>query len=187
MSQRPTAALVRSLWVASAVVLCLALLREAAANPDEATIASNEAAALGDLRTIMSAEEAYQFVNSGLYDAPACLLAPARCIPGYPENAPTFLDEAVAALTVKDGYGRAFISKPPAQEPGVRASPSSVGFYAVLLWPDEPGETGRRAFCGDAGGVICFTEDGKAPKVGRDGRCPALEEPDRPAGCEVLY
>jgi hypothetical protein len=89
-------------------------------------------------------------------------------------------------LTIKDGYGRAFFTKPPAQKPGPDVSPTSAELYAVILWPDKPGKTGRRAFCGDADGVICFTEDGSTPKVAPDGRCPWEAKEGKPAGCEVL-
>src|SRR4029453_9643861 len=104
----------------------------------------------------------------------------------YPAEAPTFLEEDLASLKVKDGYGRALLTRPPVPKRGKEASPPRVGRYAVILWPDKVGKTGQRAFCGDADGVICFTNDGIPPKFGSDGRCPWEEREGKPAGCEVL-
>jgi hypothetical protein len=174
------------LLAASPLVVGL-LLAAAPESPesDPALIERNEAAAIADLKTIMSAEAAYQVANAGFYDKPPCLLMPSSCIPGYPAQAPPFLDEALASLTIKDGYGRAFMASPPVPERGTAASPSSVGGYAVILWPAEVGKTGRRAFCGAADGVICFTSDGRMPRL-VDGRCPWEEREGKPAGCEIL-
>jgi hypothetical protein len=178
-----------SLLVASPlVVVCLVLPGvPVAAQSGADLIERNEAAAIADLMTIISAEAAYQTVNAGFYDTPACLFRPSSCIPGYPAEAPFFLDEALASLTVKDGYRRAVFTKPPTQGPGRDASLTSAEFYAFILWPDEPGKTGRRAFCGDADGIICFNEDGSMPKLSREGRCPWEEREGKPADCEVLH
>ena len=177
-----------SLLAASPIVVCLMLAAAPESPEDEAAlIESNEAAAIGDLRTIMSAEDFYQRANGGFYDTLACLATPSNCIPGYPADGPFYLGEDIAALTVKDGYGRAFSWRPPAQKPGQNASRTSVGFYAVVLWPDEVGKTGQRGFCGDADGFICFTTDGSMPKLGKDGRCPWEERDGKPAGCELLH
>lgn len=170
------------------VVVCFVLPAvPAAAQSGAAVIESNEAAAIADLKTIMSAEAAYLEANAGFYDTPACLLRPSDCIPGYPEEGPSFLDEALASLTVKDGYGRAFFTKPPARKPGKHVSRSSAELYAVIMWPDKLGETGQRGFCGDAAGVICFTRDGSRPRITSDGGCPWEEREGKPAGCEVLH
>ena len=177
-----------SLLVAGPVVACLVVPgAHAAAESDAALIESNEAAAIADLMTIISAEAAYQAANVGFYDTPACLFSPSSCIPDYPAEAPSFLDEAVASLTIKDGYGRAFFTKPPARKPGKNASLTSAEFYAVVAWPEKRGETGRHGFCADADGIICFTEDGRTPKLSPEGRCPWEEREGRPAGCEVLH
>ena len=171
----------------AAVVVCLMLVAAPAAPQDDAAVIEhNENEAIADARTIISAEAAYQSVNGGFYDNLACLLKPSGCIPGYPAQAPVFINEALASLTIKDGYGRAFFAKPAAQKPGPDASPTSAESYAVTLWPAKPGKTGRRAFCGDADGVICFTTDGRAPRVLTDARCPWEAKDGKPAGCEVL-
>src|SRR5688572_54924 len=58
-----------------------------------ARISANESMAIGNLRTVISAEAAYQSVNGGFYDIPACLYAPGQCLGA---NAPgmNFLDQA---------------------------------------------------------------------------------------------
>src|SRR5438046_3283094 len=58
-----------------------------------ARVASNEAAAIGDLRTVVSAEAAYSSANSGFYESNFdCLVFPfAGCIPSYTNtSSPTF-------------------------------------------------------------------------------------------------
>src|SRR5689334_13847726 len=76
-----------------------------------ARVAANESATLGDIRTLISAQAAYQSANSGLYDgALTCLCQPsnAACIPSYPANAPTYLDSQLAVQLSKSGYNRSF-------------------------------------------------------------------------------
>src|SRR5512147_1888880 len=59
-----------------------------------ARVSANESATIGDIRTIISAQAAYQGSNGGWYDGDlTCLNIPATgCIPGYPSSAPNFLD-----------------------------------------------------------------------------------------------
>src|SRR4051794_24740717 len=69
-----------------------------------ARVAANESATIGDTRTMISAEAAYQSANGGFYEGtPSCMTQPwaGTCIPQYPTNAPTFLDSQLAALTSK--------------------------------------------------------------------------------------
>src|SRR5687767_4728063 len=65
-----------------------------------ARVSANESATIGDIRTVISAQSAYQSSNGGWYDSKlTCLTAPsAGCIPSYPALAPTFLD---SQLTVQ--------------------------------------------------------------------------------------
>jgi hypothetical protein len=137
---------------------------------------ANESAALGDIRNLISAEAVYQDSNGGFYDVPECLMAPARCIPAYPANEPTFLDPLLAPMTaVKRGYRRVFHPGLPADPTVVRrtsASASSLQSYAYVAVPIVPGETGKRGFCGDATGRICLTRDGSAPAI-ENGGCAA--------------
>src|SRR5713226_6066215 len=73
-----------------------------------ARVSANEAGAIGDSRTVVSGEAAYQSANSGFYGAITCLSVPSSCITGYSALAPTFLDTSITALGVKQGYARKF-------------------------------------------------------------------------------
>jgi hypothetical protein len=136
--------------------------------------AAQEAATLGDVRTMISAQTAYQSSNRGFFDTPECLATPHRCLPGYPATAPTFLDSRLGQTTlVKDGYRRVFHPGAPAEEKAVRAggvSASSLTCWAYVAVPLVPGRSGSRAFCGDATGRICSTPSGQTPAV-KDGLC----------------
>src|SRR5512145_510523 len=74
-----------------------------------ARVSANESATIGDIRTVISGEAAYQSANAGWYDQISCLtVAGSTCIPNYPTNAPTFLDSNIGALNPKSGYDRTF-------------------------------------------------------------------------------
>jgi hypothetical protein len=129
-------------------------------------VVANEQVVVGDIRTVISAEAAYQASNGGYYDAElSCLSSPVRCIPGYPPNAPTFLDRALASATPQSGYAREFHAGPLAPNLPAFASPHSVLVYAYTAVPTEPGRTGVRSFCGDSSGVVVFCADGRRPPV----------------------
>jgi type IV pilus assembly protein PilA len=132
-----------------------------------ARVSANESATIGDIRTVISAQAAYQSSNGGFYEGKmACLVAPSNgCIPNYPANAPTFLDSQLASQTAKSGYNRSFQSGlPPMPLPPV-SSPSSQAAYAYLASPVNVGQTGVRGFGGDSSGVLCFDPKGTAPTV----------------------
>jgi hypothetical protein len=133
----------------------------------KARTSANESAAIGDLRTVISAEAAYSAANNGLYGEMACLSAPATCVKGY--SGPHFLDQELASLAVKSGYKRAFY-------PGKRgAKARSLQGFAYTAVPAEPGKTGTRSFCGEASGTIRVDPKGGDIKpVG--GVCPAALE-----------
>ena len=128
-----------------------------------ARVSANEAATVGDIRTLISAQAAYQSSNGGFYESVlTCLVAPSNavCIPSYPPLAPTFLDSQLAATLPKSGYNRSW-------EPGavvaplpLTSSPGSTGTYAYHATPSTINQTGVRAFAGEASGRICFTTDG---------------------------
>jgi type IV pilus assembly protein PilA len=85
-----------------------------------ARVSANESATIGDIRTVISAEAAYQSSNAGFYDSNlACLVAPTPCIATYSATAPTFLDSQIGALSPKSGYNRSVPSfaVPPAPIP----------------------------------------------------------------------
>ncbi len=138
-----------------------------------ARVSANESATIGDIRTVISAQAAYQSSNGGFYGGDLeCLATPSACIPGYPANGPTFLDSALASLSAKSGYSRKLYvsSVPVGGATGQPLSRSSVASYAYVAVPINRGQTGVRGFCGDASGVICYTPDGGAPRT-RNGTC----------------
>ena len=129
-----------------------------------ARVSANESATLGDIRTLISAQAAYQSANGGFYDGNLdCLTDPDTCIPAYPTNAPTFLDSQLASQQSKSGYNRLFTGGAiPANLPTNVSSPSSVSVYAYDATPVNVGQTGVRGFGADSSGRICFTNDGSA-------------------------
>jgi type IV pilus assembly protein PilA len=130
-----------------------------------ARVSANESATIGDIRTVISAQAAYQSSNAGLYDsALTCLVDPDNgCIPSYPTNAPTFLDSAIAAGIAKSGYTRSFFAAGVPVPRPLNASPSSRAGYVYLASPINLGQTGVRGFGGDASGILCFDPKGTAP------------------------
>ena len=140
-----------------------------------ARVSANESASIGDIRTVISAQAAFQSANGGWYTGSlSCMSAPSvgspACIPNYPATAPTFLDPALAPLALappaKSGYARSY-------GPGGTPSPintdvsgtNSVSSYVYLATPVSQGQTGVRGFGGDASGVLCFSPDGTAPST----------------------
>lgn len=124
---------------------------------------ANEAASIGDTRTVISAQAAYESVAGGYGDL-ACLPAPATCLKGY--TGPAFLDDELASLKDKSGYKRAF------QAGRAGSKPRTYQTFAYTATPAEPGKTGTRSFCGDSTGRICVAAAGAA-LVPVAGACPA--------------
>jgi type IV pilus assembly protein PilA len=131
-----------------------------------ARVSANESATIGDIRTVISAQAAYQSSNGGFYEGKLqCLFLPAPCIPSYPTNAPTFLDSQLANGLAKSGYNRSFTAgMPPAPIPPVSSGTAMSG-YAYLASPVNVGQTGVRGFGGDSSGVLCFDPKGTDPTV----------------------
>ncbi len=133
-----------------------------------ARISANESGMIGDIRTVISGQAAYQSANGGWYTGAMTLPEPqvtaGTCIPSYPTNAPTFVDSSIASLGAKSGYARSF-------GPGATPNPLntlvsgtlSVASYVYLATPVSQGQTGVRGFGGDASGVLCFNPSGVAP------------------------
>lgn len=139
-----------------------------------ARVAANEAAALGDLRTVVSAQAAYSSANAGFSDELECLARPQQCIPGYPDAAPVFLDETFLASR-RHGYHFRLVPGPRAPAEVLqqgRVSPSSLGGWAYVAVPLQPGQTGVRAFCAEPSGLVCFTPSGQLSETPAGG-CPA--------------
>jgi type IV pilus assembly protein PilA len=144
-----------------------------------ARVAANESASIGDIRTVISGEAAYQSANGGYYDTLECLHAPAGCIPNYPSNGPTFVDATMSSLELKSGYRRSFHPGRAPQDlnPQIH-SKSSLESFAYVVVPMDPGRTGVRSFCGDSNGIVCSSPS--ALKV-VEGACPP------PPTCTPLY
>jgi len=137
-----------------------------------ARVSANESATIGDIRTVISAQAAFQSANGGWYaGSVSCLSNPmggAACIPNYPTTAPTFLDRGLAptagAPAAKSGYNRSYTAGATPSPINTNVSgTNSVSSYVYLASPVTQGQTGVRGFGGDASGVLCFSTDGTAP------------------------
>jgi type IV pilus assembly protein PilA len=139
-----------------------------------ARVSANEAAAIGDVRTVIAAQAAYSSANCGAFGRLECLSNPrgTGCIVDYPAGAPTFLDATLASAQVKSGYRRTFHPGPEVALTQGAGCPGGTGLesFAYTAVPETRGKTGVRGFCGDASGRICYTTDGSAPPV-TGGRC----------------
>jgi type IV pilus assembly protein PilA len=117
-----------------------------------ARVSANETAAIGDTRTVVSAEAAYQSAASGFYGELTCLAVPGPCIAAY--VGPSFLDSTIASTVVKQGYARAVNYDAPLTITGLT---NPHGTYCYESSPVVPATTGVRAFGGDASGVVGVT------------------------------
>jgi prepilin-type N-terminal cleavage/methylation domain-containing protein len=136
-----------------------------------ARVSANESATVGDIRTVISGEAAYQSANGGWYDEISCLAQTGPvCIPNYPSNAPTFLDSNIAYLVSKSGYDRSWeAGDQPTTITTAVSSASSLSSYVYVAQPVTSGQTGVRGFGGDSSGVLCFTSDGTYPPTNGSG------------------
>jgi prepilin-type N-terminal cleavage/methylation domain-containing protein len=150
-----------------------------------ARISANEAATIGDIRTLISAEAAYQSANGGMYDSVlACLTGPSACIPNYPTTSPTFLDSAVASQIDKTGYTRSYTGgNAPTTISAQIMSPTAVVSYVYLASPISQSQTGVRGFGGDSSGIVCFNNLGTAPSTVAT---PSLALDTNAADCAIL-
>ena len=130
-----------------------------------ARVASNESATIGDVRTVISGEAAYQSANGGWYEKNfACMTQKGGCVPSAPTNAPTFLDSQIAALTPKSGYARTTPSFGGVPTPAdATVSSTSVSAFVYAATPTQQGQTGVRGFGGDSSGIVCYSNDGTQP------------------------
>jgi hypothetical protein len=113
----------------------------------------NEWSAIGDVRTVIAAEAAYENA-AGQFGTLTCLATPSGCIAWYPANAPTFLDAALAQPSVtKDGYRRQWFEKPSRSA----STPGAVDEFCYAATPEVPNKTGVRSFGGDSSGRIVAT------------------------------
>ena len=119
-----------------------------------ARVSANEAAAIGDPRTVISAEAAYHATASGYYGSITCLATPSGCISAYSVAAPTFLDSTIAAGTsiAKEGYLRTWFESAPTTPPG--GLTGAVDAWCYQSRPTVIGKTGVRGFGGDSSGIV---------------------------------
>jgi prepilin-type N-terminal cleavage/methylation domain-containing protein len=133
-----------------------------------ARVSANESATIGDIRTVISAQAAYQSSNGGFYEGSfSCLNNPfTGCIPNYPPSSPTFLDSQLASQQAKSGYNRLYTggTTPSPLNTGI-SSTSSVVAYVYRATPISLGQTGVRGFGGDSSGVLCFSTNGAPPQT----------------------
>jgi type IV pilus assembly protein PilA len=124
-----------------------------------ARVAANESAAIGDIRTMISAQAAYQ-AGAGNFGPLECLAAPATpgCLEGQLASQPRFLEPQLADTSTQRGYRRIFVTGP--RRP-TRLSPGGIASYCYAAVPVQPGQTGVRSFAGDPTGRICFDRAGE--------------------------
>jgi type IV pilus assembly protein PilA len=117
-----------------------------------ARVSANEAAAVGDTRTIISAEAAYHSTASGFYGNITCLATPSSCLPSY--SGPTFLDSVIAGGTtvVKQGYVRTWFETPATS--GTAGLTGASDIFCYQAQPATLGKTGVRGFGGDSSGIV---------------------------------
>jgi prepilin-type N-terminal cleavage/methylation domain-containing protein len=130
-----------------------------------ARVSANEAGTIGDIRSIISAQAAFQSAANGWYAPLNCLNAPSTCIIGYPATAPTFADATMAppvgAPQPKSGYNRSFSpGAVPTSLPSTLAG--VVDGFCYGATPSTIGQTGVRGFGGDASGRVCQDITGAA-------------------------
>jgi type IV pilus assembly protein PilA len=122
-----------------------------------ARIAANEADAIGDSRTVVSASIAYQTGNGGSFAKNlGCLGTPSSC--GWPSTTTAFLDPAVGrstAIVTKQGYNRTYTLGTVNSALGLYDTSGSTS-YGYSSNPSTPAQTGNRYFGTDQSGLICM-------------------------------
>ncbi len=143
-----------------------------------ARVSANEAQAIGDTRSVISAEQTYASANGGFFGPIANLCRVAPCtgigIPVYPAAAPEFLGADLGALGVKSGYTRTWTPVgAPAPIPTTVDGASALD-YCYNSDPAQLGLTGVRSFMGVGTGSIYMQTDGTAITCPADGSSPFL-------------
>src|SRR5262245_7690287 len=128
-----------------------------------ARIAANEAGAIGDSRSVSSAEVAYSSSNGGAFGYLSCLGTPTTC--NFAGGTTPFIDNNIASLNVKQGYTRSFSSCGA----GAGTPDSGILTFAYFATPATVAQTGNRGFGIDYSGLICFTTNGTPPPTSAAG------------------
>ncbi len=131
-----------------------------------ARVSANEAQAIGDTRSVISAEQTYASANGGYFgDIQFLCTIGVGCagvgIPNYPAAAPDFLGSDLARLGDKSGYTRSFALGTPVANPSANVDPASLLDYCYHSVPTTLGLSGVRAFMGHASGAIYMDTAGK--------------------------
>jgi len=119
-----------------------------------ARVSANESTGIGDTRTVISAEAAYESAAGG-YGTLTCLVTPsaAICIAGYAPTSPTFIDEAIGNTGLqKTGYQRSFFPGTPLP---TAVGPGNIATFCYGASPIIQGQTGTREFGSDHSGRVC--------------------------------
>jgi prepilin-type N-terminal cleavage/methylation domain-containing protein len=135
-----------------------------------ARVSANEAQAVGDTRSVISAEQTYASANGGFF-APVenlCWATTPPCagigIPNYAPQGPNFLGADIGrpGVYVKSGYNRSFVANgAPAPMP-TRVDQASALDYCYASTPANLGLTGVRSFSGTGAGAIFVDPAGAA-------------------------
>jgi prepilin-type N-terminal cleavage/methylation domain-containing protein len=129
-----------------------------------ARVSANEAQAIGDTRTVMSASATYASINCGLFASNLLCMTKDNggsiCIPGYPPTGPPFLagDLARPVQYQKSGYIRDYQIVAPAAGSAM-CDPNSALDYCYIAYPASP-LTGVRSFLGSSIGTIFMDPTG---------------------------
>ena len=126
-----------------------------------ARVSANEAQAIGDTRSVISAEQTYASANGGFFSNLINLCRNGgNCagvgIPNYPLVAPEFLggDLGRTSPYLKSGYNRTWTAAVVASNVPSTLDPNSVLDYCYDSAPASLGLTGARAFSGSATGAL---------------------------------
>ena len=148
-----------------------------------ARVSANEAQAIGDTRSVISAEQTYASANGGYFGVITVLCSSASggpgCtavgIPNYPAAAPDFLGGDLARLGDKSGYTRTFQAGASVANPSSVVDPNSLLDYCYHAVPANLGLSGVRAFMGAANGAIFMDPAGALLPCPPDGTASYLE------------
>jgi prepilin-type N-terminal cleavage/methylation domain-containing protein len=134
-----------------------------------ARVSANEAQAIGDTRSVISAEQTYASANGGFFsDVVNLCRNGGNCagigIPNYPTAAPEFLggDLGRTSPYTKSGYSRVWTAGQAPTNVSTNLDPNSVLDYCYDSSPASLGLTGARSFSGSGTGALYVDPTGAA-------------------------
>ncbi len=132
-----------------------------------ARVSANEAQAIGDTRSVISAEQTYASANGGMFSNLVNLCRNGgNCagigIPNYPTAAPEFCggDLGRTSPYTKSGYSRQWTAGQAPTSVSTNLDPASVLDYCYDSSPASLGLTGARSFSGSATGALYVDPSG---------------------------